>query len=110
MNAQWDKEQLARTFLEVYKIPYPVGRDVTGEIGELYKVEATPTSVFVGKDGRLVENHVGELEEGDFSQRIDEMLMAKDFPPKPKAKSKPKPQPKKRPRSPSTQKERSPSS
>ena len=39
MNVQWDKEQLAKTFVEVYKLTFPVGRDASGEIGALYQVE-----------------------------------------------------------------------
>jgi hypothetical protein len=108
VNVQWDKEQLMRTFLEVYKTTYPVGRDGSGAIGAQYQIDATPTSLFIDKAGRLAEQHVGELEEGDFSQRIDEMLKAK-YPEatkvKPKAKPKatpkvkPKAQPKKQPTS-----------
>ncbi len=74
VNVQWDKEQLARTFVEVYKITYPVGRDVSGSIGALYQVEATPTSLFIDKAGRLVEQHVGELDEAEFVKRIDALM------------------------------------
>ena len=70
----WDKEQLARMFMEVYKVTYPVGRDVSGTIGKLYGIEATPTSVFIDKAGRLVERHEGGLEETEFRQRIDALL------------------------------------
>jgi hypothetical protein len=70
----WDKEQLARMFMGVYKVTYPVGRDASGTIGKLYGVDATPTSVFIDKTGRLVEQHEGELEEADFRQRIDALL------------------------------------
>ncbi len=74
MNVQWDKEQLAKTFVEVYKLTFPVGRDASGEIGALYQVEATPTSLFIDKAGRLVEQHVGGLEEADFRQRVETLL------------------------------------
>lgn len=74
INAAWDKEQLARTFMDVYKVTYPVGRDASGAIGKLYGVEATPTSLFIDKAGRLVERHEGGLEEADFRQRIDALL------------------------------------
>jgi len=70
----WDKDQLARTFMDVYKVTYPVGRDASGMIGKLYGVEATPTSVFIDKAGRLVERHEGGLDEADFRQRIDVLL------------------------------------
>jgi hypothetical protein len=74
VNVQWDKEQLAKLFVEVYKLAFPVGRDASGEIGALYQVDATPISLFIDKAGRLVEQHVGELEEADFEKRIDALL------------------------------------
>lgn len=70
----WDKEQLVRTFMDVYKVTYPVGRDASGTIGKLYAVEATPTSLFIDKAGRLVERHEGGLEEADFVARIEPLL------------------------------------
>ena len=74
INAQWDKEQLVRTFMEVYKVTYPVGRDATGTIGKLYDVDGTPTSLFIDKAGRLVEQHVGELEEAEFVKRLEPLV------------------------------------
>jgi cytochrome c biogenesis protein CcmG/thiol:disulfide interchange protein DsbE len=74
VNVQWDKEQLMRTFLEVYKITYPVGRDASGAIGAQYQVEATPTTLFIDKVGRLTEQHEGGLEEAEFVKRIDALL------------------------------------
>ena len=74
INVSWDKDQLARTFMDVYKVTYPVGRDASGAIGKLYGVEATPTSVFIDKAGRLVERHEGGLEEADLQRRIDTLL------------------------------------
>lgn len=74
INVTWDKEQLVRTFMDVYKVTYPVGRDASGAIGTQYGVEATPTSVFIDKAGRLVERHEGELGEAEFRQRIDALL------------------------------------
>jgi thioredoxin-related protein len=74
INVSWDKDQLARMFMGVYKVTYPVGRDANGTIAKLYAIEATPTSVFIDKAGRLVEQHEGGLEEADFRQRIDALL------------------------------------
>jgi thioredoxin-related protein len=74
INVPWDKGQLVRTFMDVYKVTYPVGRDASGKISQLYDVEATPTSLFIDKAGRLVERHVGGLEEAEFRQRIDALL------------------------------------
>jgi hypothetical protein len=74
INVPWDKEQLVKVFMDVYKVTYPVGRDATGTITKLYEVESTPTSLFIDKTGRLVEQHVGGLEEAEFRQRIDNLL------------------------------------
>ena len=74
INAQWDKEPLVRTFMEVYKVTYPVGRDATGTIGKLYDIDGTPTSLFIDKTGKLVEQYVGGLSETEFQQRIDALL------------------------------------
>ena len=74
INVPWDKEQLVRVFMDVYKVTYPVGRDAGGTITKLYDIEATPTSLFIDKAGRLVAQHVGGLEEAEFRQRIDALL------------------------------------
>ena len=60
--------------MDVYKVTYLVGRDGTGSVGKLYEVEATPTSLFIDKVGRLVEQHVGGLEEADFVKRLEPLL------------------------------------
>jgi hypothetical protein len=77
VNVVWDKEPLAHTFVEVYKPPYRVGRDASGELGKLFEVEATPTSVFIGKAGQFAELHVGGLEAAEFGKRIDALLKMK---------------------------------
>lgn len=74
VNVPWDKEQLARAFLDVYKVAYLVGRDASGTVSKLYDIEATPTSLFIDKTGRLVEQHVGGLDEAEFDKRIQTLL------------------------------------
>lgn len=58
INVSWDKEHLARVFMNVYKVTYLVGRDASGATIPLYDIEATPTSLFIDKAGRLVEQAV----------------------------------------------------
>ena len=74
VNVSWDKDQLARLFVQVYKVPYPVGRDASGVVAGLYKVEATPTTLFIGKDGKLIDQVVGELEAPDLTRHLEAML------------------------------------
>ncbi|RPI10612.1 MAG: TlpA family protein disulfide reductase [Zetaproteobacteria bacterium] len=74
INVPWDKEQLVRVFMDVHRVTYLVGRDASGTISNLYDVEATPTSLFIDKAGRLVEQHVGALSEAEFQRRVEALL------------------------------------
>jgi cytochrome c biogenesis protein CcmG/thiol:disulfide interchange protein DsbE len=74
VNVAWDKEPAARAFVAHFKLPYPVGRDDTGEIGKLYTIEAVPTTLFIAKTGRLDELHVGALDEAEITQRVEAIL------------------------------------
>jgi peroxiredoxin len=77
VNASWDKDVPARKFVEDYRLPFPVGRDSSGTIGGAYRVEATPASFFIDKNGVLVERVDGEFErnaEDEFSRRVEKLL------------------------------------
>ena len=74
VNVVWDKAGPAKKFVDEYRLPFPVGRDSDGKIGDLYGVEAIPTTLFIGKDGKLLERVEGALEEAIFEQRINWLL------------------------------------
>ncbi len=74
MNVVWDSEAGARKFVEEFNLPFPVGRDASAAIGTPYKVEATPTSAFVDRNGVLVERKTGGLSQEEFEQRIEKLL------------------------------------
>jgi len=74
VNIGSDKEALARLFVEVYKLTYPVGRDTTNSLLKLYGVEATPTTLFIDKRGRLADRVVGEEEPAELHRRIEALL------------------------------------
>ena len=74
VNIAEDREALAKKFVQIFRISYPVGRDLDWRIGNLYGVEATPTSYFIGKDGKVVERVEGPLEEEAIEQRINWLL------------------------------------
>ena len=63
VNVVWDTEEPAKGFIAEYKLPYPVGHDADGKIGDLYGIEAVPTTFLIGKDGRIVDRVEGTLEE-----------------------------------------------
>lgn len=70
----WDSESGARQFVEKHTLPFPVGRDASASIGTPYKVEATPTSLFIDRQGILVHRNVGELDKAEFERRIEQLL------------------------------------
>ncbi len=79
VNVTWDKVVPAMKFADEHHLPFPVGRDADGKIGELYGVEATPTTFFIGKDGKLRERLEGAPEdlkaiETGLEQRINWLL------------------------------------
>jgi peroxiredoxin len=79
VNVSWDNEGPARKFVEEYHLPFLVGRDADGRIGDLYGVEATPTTLFIGKDGNLRERLEGAPDdvkaiEAGLAQRINWLL------------------------------------
>jgi peroxiredoxin len=74
VNVSWDTESGARKFVEEYPLPFPVGRDSDARIATLYGVESTPSTFFIGKDGKIVGRVDGEMEETAFEQRINSLL------------------------------------
>ncbi|CBE69757.1 conserved protein of unknown function [Candidatus Methylomirabilis oxygeniifera] len=80
VNVFRDNEADARRFVEEYKVPYPVGHDSTGEIGRLYKIEGTPTTFLINKDGSLYGRSVGAMTEDEFHTSIDALLNQKGKP------------------------------
>ncbi len=74
VNVTWDKEADARKFVEEYRLPYPVGHDGSGSVTGAYGVDATPVTLFIGKDGKVMARREGEMTEGEFVQQIDKLL------------------------------------
>lgn len=79
VNVVWDREGPAKKFVEDHRLPFPVGRDADGKIGTLYGVESTPMTLFIGKDGKLVDRvdgapeQVEEIKAG-LEYRIEKLL------------------------------------
>ncbi len=74
VDVTWDKESDAKKFVEDYHLPYPVGRDGSGTIGGAYGVDATPVTLFIARDGKVMFRREGEMTEGEFTQQIDKLL------------------------------------
>ena len=77
VNVTWDNEADARKFVEKYEVPYPVGRDATGEIGRRYKVEGTPTTLLIKRDGTLFGRADAAMTEEELKRNIGMLLKEK---------------------------------
>ena len=61
-----------RKFAEAYKLTFPVGRE-NGIAGPL-DVLSIPTIVFVGKDGRIVKRHRGQITFVEIEENVKAIL------------------------------------
>lgn len=60
-------------FAERLGMTYPQAL-ATREIAAAYRVESLPTTVIVGRDGRVAWSYVGELGEGQLTRALDDAL------------------------------------
>ena len=62
-----------KSFLAAHRIPYPVVID-DGTVGALYKVEALPSLVVIGRDGLIRKSFVGYTAEGALDRALREAV------------------------------------
>jgi thioredoxin-related protein len=61
-----------KKFVETNKITYPVGKDK--EIAKMYGVAALPVTVFVAKNGKIVQKHFGLITREELKSNIEAIL------------------------------------
>jgi peroxiredoxin len=60
VNAQEAASQAAE-FMAEYGVDFPVALDTRGDVQQLYNVRGLPTTVFIDREGRIVDRWVGLL-------------------------------------------------
>ena len=70
---------MARDFAEELNANFTIGFDDSGEIADLFKVKGMPTSVVIGRDGRIAEVHEGfkEEEQDKYEASLEKALNKK---------------------------------
>jgi peroxiredoxin len=59
----YDPPNYVLNFVQTRQLPFPVALDVDGEHARAFgNVQLTPTSFIIGKDGRILEQKLGELD------------------------------------------------
>lgn len=69
-----DKLSDAKDFAAKYDLPFPVVYDATGEIGQRYRVDGIPMTVFFDGTGKQVDAVVGALDQAGFEDRLQAAL------------------------------------
>ena len=59
-----------RAFVQENKLSFRVLTDEDSTIGRLYRVRGIPTTVFIDKQGRIVETHVGPMSRAEAEKSL----------------------------------------
>ncbi|MDQ1316013.1 MAG: hypothetical protein QG662_2122 [Pseudomonadota bacterium] len=71
----FDSPSHVANFVRMRQPPFPVALDVDGEHARTFgNVRATPTSFIIGKDGRVLERKLGELDFVKLNALLDREL------------------------------------
>lgn len=59
----YDPPNYVQSFVQARQLPFPVALDVNGEHARAFgNVQLTPTTFIIGKDGRILEQKLGEID------------------------------------------------
>jgi peroxiredoxin len=71
----YDPPNYVANFARTRQLPFPVALDVNGEHAHAFgDVQLTPTSFIIGKDGRILEQKLGELDFVKLKALLDREL------------------------------------
>jgi peroxiredoxin len=72
---RYDPPNYVVNFVQTRKLPFPVALDVDGAHARAFgNVQLTPTSFVIGKDGRILEQKLGELDFVKLRALLDKEL------------------------------------
>lgn len=72
---RYDPPNYVVNFVQTRKLPFPVALDVDGAHARAFgNVQLTPTSFVIGKDGRILEQKLGELDFVRLKALLDKEL------------------------------------
>ncbi|MHB0973391.1 MAG: peroxiredoxin family protein [Thiobacillus sp.] len=71
----YDPPNYVANFAKTRQLPFPVALDVNGEHARAFgNVQLTPTSFIIGKDGRILEEKLGDLDFAKLRALLDKEL------------------------------------
>jgi len=73
VNQQEEPEQ-AQTFIDRFKMEFPVALDSRGELMQLYQLRGLPTTIFIDREGRVFTRWAGILTEEQIRAYLAEIM------------------------------------
>jgi len=67
-----------KDFLVEHPMPYPIVIDDDGRVGNLFKVEALPSLIVIGRDGRIRGSYIGVVSRATLDRALDDAVSASD--------------------------------
>jgi thiol-disulfide isomerase/thioredoxin len=62
-----EKDEVVKEYVRSLGLTFPIGVDGAGDIGDQYEVEAFPTTVVIGADGRVKQYETGAIANADVA-------------------------------------------
>jgi cytochrome c biogenesis protein CcmG/thiol:disulfide interchange protein DsbE len=69
-----ESQARAQAFASKYGLTYPIALDSNGALGDELGVEATPTNIFIDRDGNVSSVHVGEMSPAAMDAAVKRIL------------------------------------
>lgn len=64
----------AKKFVETYELPFPVPLDEKGVVSKQYQIIAFPTTFFIDKNGMIVHQVMGMLDEAELEKQVKKLF------------------------------------
>jgi peroxiredoxin len=68
---------VVQRFVESFGLTFPVLLDYKGDVSDMYRLRAFPTTYFVGRDGKIVIAHRGMMTEQILQQYMERVMATK---------------------------------
>lgn len=65
-----DTEEGSKAFVKEYGLSFPTARDASGEIKKAYGLVGVPYTFVIGRDGKLLSVHSGQITEEELSLAV----------------------------------------
>jgi peroxiredoxin len=70
-----ESESTVRNYTEEIGVTYPIVLDRNGEIAQYFRVVGPPVTLFIGRDGEVVKQFIGEVSRDQLSEFLAPMMM-----------------------------------